>query len=223
MQLETIETSRAGGGTSQHCHSLPKQPTPPSFLNPPRKWQQSMEGAVSAWRYPICPPQPRLPHPSHAAWPQVLGQHLGPGLPALVPFVSPVALCSGRRRSQQCPNHPQQGPPGSSTAPTASWCGVTKLGGSSAGTEQEPRSGPLRLSTGGNCSHPTKHLASKIYVWNGFMVHNVGCKRCVINIGAAQGCRGEVVRGQHSSDFHRRLRLRESSPHRIPTTPQNLS
>lgn len=205
-----IETPRAEGGTSQDCHPVPKWPTLPSILIPLLGNGSREYGGgcvyldISTWRYHICCPHPCLPHTSRAAWSQILGQQPGPGLPALVLLSSP--LCDGQRSSRQCPWGRQGGEPhqeglaGSSAAPTASRHEVTTPAGSPARTEWEPRSGPfLRLSTGGKCSHL---LSYRLWLFHAYKIpgqqdldvdrfyvieiHNVGCKHCVIGIGAVQ-------------------------------------
>lgn len=167
---------------------------------PPREWQQRVWRGLCLPGYiyleiPHLLASPCLPHTSRAAWSQILGQHPGPGLPALS---SPVALCDGQRSSRQCPWGRQGGEPhqeglaGSSAATTPA--------GSPARTEWEPRSGPfLRLSTGGKCSHL---LSYRLWLFHAYKIpgqqdldvdrfyvieiHNVGCKHCVISIGAVQ-------------------------------------
>lgn len=107
---------------------------------------------------------------------------------------------------------------------------VTVPGGSPAGTEQEPRSGPLcRLSTGGNRS---QLLSYRLWLFHAYKLPgqqdlrvdsfyvteiHIGCKRCVISIGAAQHrAVGWWPEGSHSSNL-----LGDSGPE-IPLLRQFL-
>lgn len=95
--------------------------------------------------------------------------------------------------------------------------------------EPEPRSGALlQLSTGATRSQLLSYglwlfhaykipgqqdlCVDRFYVTG---IHNVGCKRCVTSVGAAQGCGGVVAAGQRSSNRHGTPGLRDPLPRQL--------
>lgn len=107
---------------------------------------------------------------------------------------------------------------------------VTAPGGSPAGTEQEPRSGPLRWrSTGGNRS---QLLSYRLWLFHAYKIPgqqdlrvdsfyvteiHIGCKRCVTSIGAAQHrAVGWWPEGRRSSNLHGRLGPGDAPAEAIP-------
>lgn len=180
--------------------------------SPPREWQQRVWRGLCLPGYTylgishLSPSSP-LPAPSPTCclaprfWGSTLDQDSLPWFSSCLLWF--CVMGRGAARSAQGGQGGElckKGLARSSAAPMALWHEVTMLGGSPAGTEQGPRSGPLlQLSTGGNCS---QLLSCRLWLFHAYKIpgqqdlhvdrfyvieiHIVGCKCCVIIIRAGQ-------------------------------------